>query len=808
MGQSAEVLLTIKANSEDAQKKLEAFKKSLKEIEKAEKDQLGPLEGLAARAGLTAEQFTGLKTGALAAVAAIGAITGIAVGAAAGLFQLTKAAADYGSAIFDATQQTGASAEAISALKYAADTSGSSLEAITGSIAKFSTLLGQAQNGNEKATETLKQYGITATETDAALAQALQTIADMTDTTQQSAAAAALFKDRTGQILPVIKSFNGDLPGLIKKVKDLGIAMDDEAAQAADNFGDQLDTLTAQAQGVGRQFATELMPMMTAAMAAISQAFSDNKGAAAEWGKALINVIRGVSVIAQGFGVAMNQTFQVLTLGLVNNASSWITWGNVLRGVLAAVTFGASEALYALSAIGAASQGDKVGAGLGGGFNPSASVGNLPGGGGGGGGKGGGGGGGGGVARDFLAEAQKQVQVLVDAYKDGADQMEAINDQRLANNEISEVEHAKELARIRLASLEYERDQLKSVTELDSFKKASADKQLELINKIGSLDTQIATQRIKNATDIGKAEADALDKAAEELIAFDELREKFHQRELKRLEELQRKRQATSDSLKAERARIDPFNLGKEKKVGGGDAQWSVSGGGRFLEGIAGGLGLSPDVQNEMSTMQKLGESLSATFSQVASAVGDAVKSFVLFGSAGGSFRKFAAEVIASIAQMAVVQAIFEAAQGLAMLALAWFTSNPKYAKSAAGHFASAAAFGMIGGVAAIAGRAVAGNSFNDATGGSGSAANDPQNQRNNFTSGQFSFGDKMTAAADAFGEAAATLVGHVKGYKPGDVLGMAVEQNPNAISDTFVKGLENNHRLTGAVKRAVGDAR
>lgn len=117
-------------------------------------------------------------------------------------------------------------------------------------------------------------------------------------------------------------------------------------------------------------------------------------------------------------------------------------------------------------------------------------------------------------------------------------------------------------------------------------------------------------------------------------------------------------------------------------------------------------------------------ESLSLAFGGVAQAVGEAVHAFVLFGSVQGGFRKFAAEVIASIAQMAVVQAVWEAAQGLAMLALAYFTGNPKYAASAKAHFAAAAAFGIVGGVATLAGRAVAGNAFSSSTadGGGGSS--------------------------------------------------------------------------------------
>jgi hypothetical protein len=64
--------------------------------------------------------------------------------------------------------------------------------------------------------------------------------------------------------------------------------------------------------------------------------------------------------------------------------------------------------------------------------------------------------------------------------------------------------------------------------------------------------------------------------------------------------------------------------------------------------------------------------------SGVANAVGDAVHAFVLFGNVGTSLRKFTAELIANIAQMAAVQAVYEAAQGLAWLALNFFFRRVK----------------------------------------------------------------------------------------------------------------------------------
>lgn len=188
------------------------------------------------------------------------------------------------------------------------------------------------------------------------------------------------------------------------------------------------------------------------------------------------------------------------------------------------------------------------------------------------------------------------------------------------------------------------------------------------------------------------------------LIALAQLRELFHNKALLAEEEFRIRLKAIEDSFAIPVTDADD-------QVGG------------FAGGFLGGLGSSiEELLAPVDKMNQLGQMLGATFSQVAQAVGEAVRSFVLFGSAGGSFRKFAAEVIASIAQMSVVQAVYQLALGLAALALTWFTGNPKYAKAAGGHFASAAMFGMIGGVAAIAGRAVAGDSFkqqtNTATGG------------------------------------------------------------------------------------------
>lgn len=118
-------------------------------------------------------------------------------------------------------------------------------------------------------------------------------------------------------------------------------------------------------------------------------------------------------------------------------------------------------------------------------------------------------------------------------------------------------------------------------------------------------------------------------------------------------------------------------------------------------------------------------EAMSLGFEQLGQAVGQALHAFVLFGSAGTSVRKVTAEVLAGIAQMAATKAIYHLAEGFAALAMAFF-GVPNAGPSAVAHFKAAAIYGLVAGVAAVAGRGVAGNAFNGASGGGGGGGNGP----------------------------------------------------------------------------------
>jgi hypothetical protein len=124
-------------------------------------------------------------------------------------------------------------------------------------------------------------------------------------------------------------------------------------------------------------------------------------------------------------------------------------------------------------------------------------------------------------------------------------------------------------------------------------------------------------------------------------------------------------------------------------------------------------------------------QALSDAFAGLGEAVGQVVEAWVLYGSAGTSVRKVTAQILAGVAQQAAIKAVFELAEGFAALAMSFF-GIPNAGPSATAHFAAAAIYGSIAGIAAVAGRAVAGDSFKNqaatstgkggAAGGAGSA--------------------------------------------------------------------------------------
>ncbi len=298
---SIDLLFKITASSDQARKEITDFSKVVERETGLIKSKTTNLFGdFAQGLGLSAERSASLSAALPVVGSAIAGIGAAAVGAGGALFGLAKNFSDYGSAIFDVTQKTGLSAEAISTLKLAADQSGSSLEAISGSVTKFSKLIGSATEGSKSAAASLTRLGLDPKEAindlDGSLEAVFKRIYDAKNPIVATKLATEAFGKSGADLIPVIKQMDGDFDAFKETAKKLGVVLTDEDAKAADDFGDSLTELQSVAASVARTFAKEFTPEITKSMGVVEQLLVDNKGKFAEWGQAVGDIIRGISL--------------------------------------------------------------------------------------------------------------------------------------------------------------------------------------------------------------------------------------------------------------------------------------------------------------------------------------------------------------------------------------------------------------------------------------------------------------------------------------------------------------------------------
>lgn len=725
LSDTAGLLFKVRADSDQARAEMNKLRNAFDtDVKAIEKGGTNAFLKLGESAGLSTSQMASLSKALPLVAIGITAIAGAAAAAAVGLFSLVKASADYGSTIFDAAEKTGLSTETLSALKFAADQSNSSLDQLANGVKIFSKTVADAARGSEEATEKLKRLGIDPQEAikdlEGALAKTFKVINDAPEGIEQTSAAMDAFGSRMGpDMIGTIKSFDGDLNKLMGTVGDLGGLMDKESAKMAEDFSDAFDKITSQAKFTGFVIAKEFMPEITQAMAEISKFVIENKDTFREWGTAVADLVRGVRGIMNSEAVGI--------IGSIVNIMSYL---NPFTQALRA-------ALFLLKQIGLASENLPS-------ETPSQTYGEDP------------------YGPGARNKAGSQAtSMAASTYRMGGpkgtgsrgsrgggakketDEDRALKLLKQLEDQAAKTTATTELARVSLKLLEKgylgvtdaTRHSILMTAKANDMReaKAASDKKLATAHEmfVAFIKKQIETTRElagieRTATDEVDAFVESLKKlgvvlapSQVELMKFTAIGHgsaaaiERNNQAMQEMWELQNA-MATQGALPGGSFGIDPNApagaMGAPPPGGGVD--WEA-----LTSTIADTLGTSTGVIREFGNMA------TQTFSNIAQGVGQAYEAFILFGTGGEGIKKFAARMIASLAAMAATNAVFEVAMGLSKLALNYFWPDPALTKSAAMHFSSAAAFGLVAGVAGIAGRALAGNSFAGGGGGGNAGA-------------------------------------------------------------------------------------
>ncbi len=207
-----------------------------------------------------------------AGTSALNKIGGLVAGAAAavGFVSLGKAAIDAADRMNDLSKQTGISVEQLSRLDYAAQQSGASGEVLIGAFRKLTKAAVESRDGTGEAAEAFKALGISVVDANgnlkdgqALLLETAQAFSEQEDGAAKSAAAMRLFGKSGAELIPFLNEGADGIQKLMDKADQLGATMSGEAARAADEFNDSLNSAKAATLGLVRDAITPLLPVLT-----------------------------------------------------------------------------------------------------------------------------------------------------------------------------------------------------------------------------------------------------------------------------------------------------------------------------------------------------------------------------------------------------------------------------------------------------------------------------------------------------------------------------------------------------------------
>jgi hypothetical protein len=256
-----DVIEVIAKFRDEAARGLEIFGTNL---EKVAKMGIEPIAKISPTAGAALEGFVAKLGPTGLAVTAIG---GAAIGAVAGLTALVKSVADTADEMRDLSQITGVSTEALSGLGLAAEKSGSSLEGVAGSFKFMQKAIADATDSSTEANKALVALGVSAEELrtlspEAQFETLAKAIMQVEDPARRMQLGIQVFGKSFAELIPVMKTVAEEgIEPLTQRARDLGIVIESQTAEQADQFNDALTELAAVGKGLAIQLGSALLPL-------------------------------------------------------------------------------------------------------------------------------------------------------------------------------------------------------------------------------------------------------------------------------------------------------------------------------------------------------------------------------------------------------------------------------------------------------------------------------------------------------------------------------------------------------------------
>jgi hypothetical protein len=207
-------------------------------------------------------------------------LAGAATTLGATLAATAKQAADYGDEINDMRQKTGLAAEQLSVLSYAARQSGSSFEGAATGLKQLSKSAYEAVSGGKEQLAVFRQLGVAVADTTGHVRPLNDLLLDLADSfsnmsdngAEKAALAMKVFGKSGSDMIPLLNEGRAGMSKFADEASRFGLVINNEAAKASDEFNDALGRLKASFDGLVIKIGMRVIPFITPAVDAASNA--------------------------------------------------------------------------------------------------------------------------------------------------------------------------------------------------------------------------------------------------------------------------------------------------------------------------------------------------------------------------------------------------------------------------------------------------------------------------------------------------------------------------------------------------------
>jgi minor tail protein len=238
------------------------------------------------------------------------------------------------------SEKTGVSVETLSRLEYAADLSHVSVEQLTVGVERMARSMEESEKGTGTANDAFHALGITVTDAtghlrplEDVLLQVAQKFSTMQDGAGKTALAMDLFGRSGAEMIPFLNEGAEGIARLQQQADQLGVTMSGKDAEAAVAYEDAMKSFHAVMSAMERTMVLELMPALTDA----ARAFTD-AGSKTDAFRSVMSLVSGAVRLVSGSILevigsirALNTIMSVDVTNLTAFKAAWKEAGDIMK---------------------------------------------------------------------------------------------------------------------------------------------------------------------------------------------------------------------------------------------------------------------------------------------------------------------------------------------------------------------------------------------------------------------------------------------------------------------------------------------